>query len=170
MPELILLCGQEEFVCTAISVKNYRRYTEIMEHNNDASIMDAYEANKQIMKEVFGVTSRKIDQADPEDVLTAAKAIHFMMQDVITPKFLELNPKPLEKVEQEKSAFDEYDEENGYNNVDNQESLWKICRDNVDKVIKLCIQRMRASYQECMEADIISLLEHVAFELREIKK
>jgi hypothetical protein len=168
MPELILPCGQEEYVCTAISVQMYKRYTEIMEKNDGDSVQEAFEANTKILTNVFGVTSRKVEQADPEDVLSAAKEIHFVMQDVITMKFLDLNPDHPEKVEKEKSAFDEYDEENGYNEDSQDNNVWKICRDNVDRIVKICIRIMKNSYQQCMESDIISLLEHVEFEIRTI--
>ena len=97
MPELILPCGSGEHVCTAISVKMYRRYTEIMERNESGSAQDAFEANVQILSEVFGISSRKVEQAEVEDVTAAAKQIHFLMQEVITPKFLNLNPEHPER-------------------------------------------------------------------------
>lgn len=170
MPDLILACGLEECVCAAISVKMYRRYTEIMEQNDRGSARDAMEANIQIMMEVFGVSSMKLQRADAEDVMTAVKQIHFIMQDVILPKFLELNPERPEMVEKEKSAFDEYDEENGYNDGEEEKNFWKICRENVDRVVKLCIRILKNSYQQCMETDIMSLLDYVAFEIRTIKE
>ena len=91
MPELILSCGHKEYVCTTISVEMYRRYTEIMERNDSDSISDAFEANTKILMTVFGARQREVEEADPEDVLSAVKEIHFMMQDVITKKFLDLN-------------------------------------------------------------------------------
>lgn len=170
MPDLILTCGQEEYACTAISVKMYRRYTEIMERNDSESVRDAMEANVQIASEVFGVSSLKVLQTDAEAVITAVKQIHFIMQDVILPKFLELNPERPELVEKEKSAFDDYDEENGYNDGEEERNFWKVCRENVDRVMKLCIRILKNSYQQCMEADIMSLLDYVAFEIRTIKE
>lgn len=166
MPELVLPCGQEEYVCTAISVNMYRKYTEIMEHNDSASIWDAHEANKKILMDVFGITSRKVELTDPEDFMSAAKEVHFMMQEVVTMKFLDLNPDHPERVEKEKSEFDEYDEENGYKDDEAEESVWKICRENVDRVVKICINIMKNSYQQCMNSDIMSLLDYVAFETR----
>lgn len=96
MPELILSCGHKEYVCTTISVEMYRRYTEIMERNDSDSISDAFEANTKILMTVFGARQREVEEADPEDVLSAVKEIHFMMQDVITKKFLDLNPEHLD--------------------------------------------------------------------------
>ena len=104
--------------------------------------------------------------------MTAAKQVHFVMQDVITQKFLDLNPEHPEAVEKEASAFDEYDEENGYNDdgATEERNFWQICRENVDRVVKLCIRLMKNSYQDCMEADIMSLLDYVAFEIRTLKE
>ncbi len=99
MPELILPCGHKEYVCTTISVEMYRRYTEIMERNDSDSIRDAFEANTKILMVVFGARQREVEEADPEDVLSAVKEIHFMMQDVITKKFLDLNPEHPEKIQ-----------------------------------------------------------------------
>lgn len=170
MSGLILPCGMEDSVCAEISVKMYRRYTEIMERNDSESVRDAIEANMQILSEVFNIPLIKVQQAEAEDVLAASKQIHFFMQEVITQKFLELNPEHPEKVEKEKSAFDEYDEENGYNDGEEERNFWQICRENVDRVVKLCIRILKNSYQQCMEADIMSLLDYVAFEIRTIKE
>lgn len=170
MSGLYLPYRQGRYVCTVISVKMYRRYTEIMERNESVSFLDVMGANIQILAEVFGISAMEVEQADLEDILTAVKQIHFLMQDVITSKFLELNPEHPEQVEKEKSAFDEYDEENGYNDGEEEKAFWKICRENVDRVVKLCIRILKNSYQQCMESDIISLLDYVAFEIRTIKE
>lgn len=167
MPELRLTCGEKEYFCTSISVEQYRRYTEIMEKNESDDIRDAIEANTLILMDVFGARQKEIEEADAEEVLTAAKTIHFLMQDVITMKFLELNPERPEAVEQEKSVFDDYDEENGYNEIEAPaENLWRICRENVDRIVKISINMMKESYQNCMKSDIMSLLDHLKFEIK----
>ena len=84
--------GEDERICAAVSVRQYRRYTEIMEQNVTESIEDAVEANARILSEIFGVPMTQIRKMDAEDVMTAAKQVHFVMQDVITQKFLDLNP------------------------------------------------------------------------------
>ena len=113
-----------------------------MEKNNGDDIASAFQFNAAIMKMIFGISEREVLKADVAEQLATAKMIHFVMQDIITPKFLELNPNRPDEVEQEKSAFDDYDEENGYNEAEKQmldENIWKVCRDNVDRVVKLCI-------------------------------
>ena len=153
---MTLVCGCEEFTCTSVSVKTYRRYTEIMERNEGESAQDAFEANLRILMDV--------------ELMAAAKSVHFVMQNIITQKFYDLNPE-YEQVEQEKSIFDEYDEENGYNDEEDEvKNVWQACRESVDRIVKMCIRVMKNSYQQCMESDIMSLLDYVAFEIRTIKE
>ena len=145
-----------------MSVEKYRAYTELMEKNGGDDVASAFQFNAAIMKMVFGISEREVLKADVAEQLAAAKMIHFVMQDIITQKFLELNPNRPEEVEKEKSAFDEYDEENGYNEAENQlddENIWKVCRDNVDRVVKLCIKGLNDSLSNVMKSDIMSLLD-----------
>ena len=156
-----------------MSVEKYRAYTELMEKNNGDDVSSAFQFNAAIMKMIFGISEREVLKADVAEQLATAKMIHFVMQDIITPKFLKLNPNRPDEVEQEKSAFDDYDEENGYNEAEKQldeENIWKVCRDNVDRVVKLCIKGLNDSLSNVMKSDIISLLDHVAFEIKTINE
>lgn len=167
MPELTLLCGGEEYTCAAVSVRSYRKYTEIMEQNEGEDRDKAIRANTLILSDVFKVSLQKLQDVDAVEFMAAAKSVHFVMQEVVTPKFLDLNPDHPEQVEQETSAFDDYDEENGYNDeAEAASNIWRICRENVDRVVKLCIRVMKNSYEQCMSTDIMSLLDYVAFEIR----
>lgn len=144
-----------------------------MEKNNGDDVASAFQFNAAIMKMIFGISEREVLKADVAEQLATAKMIHFVMQDIITPKFLELNPNRPDEVEQEKSAFDDYDEENGYNEAEKQldaENIWKVCRDNVDRVVKLCIKGLNDSLSNVMKSDIMSLLDHVAFEIKTINE
>ena len=170
MPEMVLICGDVEHVVSTISVNQYRAYAEIMERcegKDDAT--SAVVAGELILKTVFGITTREIRRAKVADYFAALKIIHFVMQEIITKKFLELCPdKP--ETQTEKSAFDEYDEENGYNETDEQINIWSICRENVDRVIKLCLRAFHDSYSAVSSAEIIPLLDYVAFEIRTADK
>lgn len=171
MPEMVLLCGEKEYIRTAVTVEQYRAYTEYMEKNSGDDVRSAFQFNAAIMKMIFGISEREVMKADVVEQLTTAKMIHFVMQQIITPKFLELNPERPDQIEQEKSAFDEYDEENGYNEEDQDDrNIWQVCRDNLDRVIKLCVKGFNDSLSNCMKSDIMSLLDHVAFEIRTINE
>lgn len=142
-----------------------------MEKNIGEDTQAAFLFNVAIMKMIFDTSEKEILKASIIEQLVTAKMIHFVMQDVITPKFLKLNPSKSNEVKQEKSGFDEYDEENGYNEVDyDNENIWKVCRDNVDRVVKLCIKGFNDSLSNCMKSDIISLLGHLAFEIKTINE
>lgn len=156
-----------------MSVEKYRAYTELMEKNSGDDVSSAFQFNATIMKMIFDISERTVLKADVAEQLATAKMVHFVMQDIITPKFLELNPNRPDEVEQEKSAFDDYDEENGYNEAEKQldeENIWKVCRDNVDRVTKLCIKGLNDSLSNVMKSDIMSLLDHVAFEIKTINE
>ena len=166
MPEIAIQCGGEH--CrTVVTVEAYRKYTELMERNTGEDVRSAFYFNAQIIKSFFGLSQREMMAADIVEHLTAAKMIHFVMQEIVTPKFLELNPNPAGQVEQEQSAFDEYDRENGYeDDTAEARSVWAVCRENVDRVVKLCVSSFNDSYTSVMSADIMALLDHVAFEIR----
>ena len=168
MPEMVLSCSEGEYVCRSVSVGLYRKYTEIMERNEGESAADAVRCNSLILRTVFRISSRELSKINAVEQLKAAKAVHFVMQEGGTPKFLELNPE--QSQQQEISAFDEYDEEEGYNEEEETESIWRVLRENVDRVVKLCIRSFHDSYSKCMESDIMSLLDYVAFEIRTIKE
>ena len=168
MPEISMSCAGRIYRCEKITVAQYRRYAEIMEISEACTTYeDAIEADLRILSEIIGAAVAEMREADAEEVLTASKEIHFVMQEAITEKFVQLSPQ--EPVEVEKSAFDEYDEENGYNEPQTEaENYWRMAQENTDRVVKICIRVMNNSYQQCMDSDIMRLLDYVAFEIRTI--
>ena len=91
------------------------------------------------------------------------------MQNVISEKLL--NIVEVEPVEQETSAFDEYDIENGYEEESEpEENTWKVCGEILDRVIKIAIRLLKNSYSQCMREDIVSLLDYLKFELDTINE
>ena len=137
-----------------------------MEKNGSDRILDAMFFNKKIVQEVFGnrVSFEKLGKMDVIEFMTAAKGIHFIMQDIISVKLL--NIVEVEQVEREKSAFDDYDMDNGdEEEVEPEENPWRSCGEILNRVIKIAIRVLRNSYSQCMKADILSLLEYLKFEL-----
>lgn len=78
----------------------------------------------------------------------------------------------VEQVEKEKSAFDEYDRENGYEDEpeEPEENQWKVCGEIVDRVVKIAIRLLKNSYSQCMKENIVTLLEYLRFELDTINE
>lgn len=70
--------------------------------------------NLRILQELYPErpTMTELKTVDMGQFLRAANAVHFVMQEVVTVKFRELSDVPPEEVQ--KSAFDDYDRENGY--------------------------------------------------------
>lgn len=169
MPEITFTCDTAEYTSGDITVEQYRRYTELMEKNSDNNASTALLFNQEIIKMIFNISRKDVESSDIKEQLVTAKTIHFVMQDIISKKFLELNPERPD-IKKKKSLFDEYDKENGYSDIDNEENIWKICRDNLDRVIKLCVKGFNDSITSCMNTGIISLLDHIAFEIRTINE
>lgn len=67
--------------------------------------------------------------------------------------------------EDQGSAFDEYDQENGYIEETTQEEIWRSYGDNLDAILQICIKSMRNSYKECLESDLSDLLDYVVFQV-----
>ena len=123
------------------------------------------------VQEIFGnrMSLAELGGAEVVEFLTAAKGIHFIMQNVISEKLL--NIVEVEPVEQEASAFDEYDIENGYEEENEpEENTWKVCGEILDRVIKIAIRLLKNSYSQCMKEDIVSLLDYLKFELDTINE
>ncbi|NBH28426.1 hypothetical protein D3Z60_22400 [Lachnospiraceae bacterium] len=166
IPEIEITCGGGTVFINSVTVGQYRKYVSLMEKNGSDRITDTMFFNKKIIQEIFGnrMSFAELGAAEAADFLTAVKGIHFIMQNVISEKLLTLVD--AEPVEREESAFDEYDIENGYEDDSSEDkNPWKICGEVLDRVIKAAIRLLKSSYSQCMEEDIISLLEYLKFEL-----
>ena len=169
MPEIYIACGEKRHFVNCITVGQYRKYVELMKKNDGDCLSDALFFNQKIAQEIFGsrMSLEELGETDIVEVMVAAKSIHFVMQQVITPKFLELMDEP---VEQEASAFDDYDRENGYDEADTQRNIWEVCSDNIDRVIQIAIKLLNNSYSQCLETDIVALLDYMKFAIKTINE
>lgn len=169
MPEIYIACNDARYFVNSITVGQYRKYAELMRKNSSERLSDAMFFNQKIAQEVFGsrMSLEELGETDAVEVLMAAKTIHFVMQNIITPKFLELMDEP---VEQEASAFDDYDQENGYDEDDQQRNVWEVCSDNIDRVIQIAIKLLKNSYSQCLETDIVALLDYMKFAIKQVNE
>lgn len=164
IPEIGVACGGKRHFIRSITLGQYRRYVSLMEKNRTEKLADVMFFNKRIVQELFGGMSlQEVGVMDAVEFLAAAKAIHFVMQDIITRKML--NIVEAEQVEREASAFDEYDVENGYEEEQPEENQWKICGEIADRIVKVAIRLLRNSYSQCMGEDVVTLLDYLKFEL-----
>lgn len=172
IPEIEVTCSGKRYFINSITVEQYKKYVRLMEKNSTEKISGVMFFNTKIMQELFEneLTLAEIGEIDAIDFLTAIKTVHFVMQNIIAEKLL--NIVEVEQVEKEKSAFDEYDRENGYEDEleEPEENQWKVCGEIVDRVVKIAIRLLKNSYSQCMKENIVTLLEYLRFELDTINE
>lgn len=170
IPEISVTCSTGKVFINSITVEQYKKYVALMEKNGSDRITDAMFFNKKITQEIFGnrMSLDELGESDAVEFLTAAKGIHFIMQSIILQKLL--NVVEAEQVEKEASAFDEYDIENGYEDEQPEQDIWKICGEIIDRIVKIAIRLLKNSYSQCMGEDIVALLEYLKFELDTIEE
>ena len=171
IPEIEVTCSGKKYFINSITVEQYKKYIGLMEKNETEKVSGVMFFNKKIMQELFGneMTLAEIGNVDAIEFLTAIKTVHFVMQNIIAERIL--NIVEVEQVEKEKSAFDEYDIENGYEDEQQpEENQWKVCGEIVDRVVKIAIRLLKNSYSQCMKENIVTLLEYLKFELDTINE
>ena len=172
IPEIEVTCSGKRYFINSITVEQYKKYVSLMEKNSTEKIFGVMFFNTKIMQELFEneLTLAEIGEIDAIDFLTAIKTVHFVMQNIIAEKLL--NIVEVEQVEKEKSVFDEYDRENGYEDEpeEPEENQWKVCGEIVDRVVKIAIRLLKNSYSQCMKENIVTLLEYLRFELDTINE
>lgn len=138
---------------------------ELMEKNKSDDMLENIYFNLRILQELYPErpTMTELKTVDMGQFLRAANAVHFVMQEIVTEKFRELSDVPPEEVQ--KSVFDDYDRENGYEDEIESESIWASLKENVDRVIKIATRVLNTGYNECMQTDIMKLLDYVKFEI-----
>lgn len=141
----------------------FKKYLEAMEYINvnQTSYIDSCD---QIIYMVLEkkLSKRDISQMSVVDTIVTAEKINLIMHDVVMKK---INVYFTEEVVEEKSAFDDYDRENGYINDDPQESVWISCIKLVNSLIRMAIKVFNDSFSSILKADIIELVEQIKYEL-----
>ena len=171
IPEIEITCRGQKCFINSITVEQYKKYLNLMEKNNSDRFVDVMFFNKKIMQELFGNewSLASVGEVEAVEFLTAIKAVHFTVQNIIAEKMLSIVE--VERVEKETSAFDEYDRENGYEDEESpEENQWKVCGQIVDRVVKIAIRLLNNSYSQCMKEDIVALLDYLKFELDKINE
>lgn len=163
IPDLSFTCGGACCTVSKITVQQAKRYAEIMRKNGKQEIRAAMFYNLKILQLFFGGSVEEIEQEDVRDVLTAAKAIHFVMQEIVLQKFAELAP---EAPPQGASAFDDIDREEDEEAGVDPPDPWEITIENIDAVVKMAIVVMHDSYTGVMNAELVELLDHIAYEIK----
>ncbi len=144
----------------------FKKYLEAMRRmlNDD---MDRYSYVDTCIYTIYMTLEKRVPKADIEsmdvvDVITVAEQINIIMRDVVMKKINDYFAQ--EVIEQESSAFDDYDRENGY--LENeQDDAWTGCIKLVNSLIRMAIKIFNDSFSSILKADIIELIEQVKYEL-----
>ena len=171
IPEIAVTCRNERIFVNHITVEQYKKYAAFMEKNSSERKPDAMFFNKRIVQEIFGnrMSLEELGEMEVIEFLTAAKGIHFVMQNIVSDALL--NIIETEPVEREESAFDKYDKENGYEDEEPEErNTWRVCGEIIDRVVKITIRLLRESYGQCMKEDVVALLKYLKFELETVNE
>lgn len=167
IPEIVITCGTSIYRAGDVTVAQFRKYVDTMSKNNTHTISDVMFFDKKILQDYFdgAFSIQEIGQIDAIEFLETIKTIHFIMQEIVMEKMA--NVIEIQQVEKEKSAFDEYDAANGYEEEEPQEELsqWDACREITDRYVKLAIRLLNNSYSQCMRESIVSLLDYLKFEI-----
>lgn len=145
-----------------ITVQQAKRYVKTMLDTGD-SVRAVLKTATRMLPELFGdLRPADVIRADVAEVLTVIKAVHFVMQEIVLPTFSMLSTEA--PVEREASVFDEYDAENGYNELD-EINVWEACLENIEAVTQAAIRIMHQSYTDTMNEELVPLLEHLRWEI-----
>ena len=145
-----------------ITVQQAKRYVKTMLDTGD-SVRAVLKTATRMLPELFGdLRPADVIRADVAEVLTVIKAVHFVMQEIVLPTFSILSTEA--PVEREASVFDEYDAENGYDELD-EINVWEACLENIEAVTQAAIKIMRQSYTDTMKEELVPLLEHLRWEI-----
>ena len=145
-----------------ITVQQAKRYVKTMLDTGD-SVRAVLKTATRMLPELFGdLRPADVIRADVAEVLTVIKAVHFVMQEIVLPTFSILSTEA--PVEREASVFDEYDAENGYDELD-EVNVWEACLENIEAVTQAAIRIMHQSYTDTMNEELVPLLEHLRWEI-----
>ena len=122
-----------------------------------------------VIRVVFNdrIEEEEIEQLDVAEVISTFKAVAEIVDASVNEKIRNISDilNGSQQVEDQGSAFDEYDRENGYIEEHSQEEIWETYRNALDNILQICIKNMRNSYKDCLESDLSDLLDYVVFQV-----
>lgn len=141
----------------------YIKYLKIM----NTEYEDIYEKIYRVILLFFNVTARKLNNKSIFELYYCFTQIQLYINETINDKFIEINEASgVETVKQEKSFFDEYDLEEGYEDEEEQKSIHDIYKETLNCTIKYAINNLKMSYKECIECNLSEMLDYIAFNIK----
>lgn len=134
--------------------------------NEENDLLYLYSA---VIRVVFNdrIEEEEIEQLDVAEIVNTFKVIAEIIDASVNEKIRAISEmlSGSPQVEDQGSAFDEYDRENGYIEEQTQEEVWESYRNALDNILQICIKNMRNSYKDCLESDLSDLLDYVVFQV-----
>ena len=143
----------------------YIKYLDIMNNKIDDVILQMYKT----ITLMFGTTKSNLDKMDISNIYACNVQIQLYIQELINNKFIKIGEiNEVEKVEKEKSIFDEYDEENNYIDEEekNEKTVFEMYKYSLFCMIKYAIKELKNSHGECMKCNLSEMLDYIAFDLQ----
>lgn len=114
----------------------------------------------------FNTTTGKLNNKSIFELYYCFTQIQLYINEIITEKFIKINEaSEVENVEKEKSFFDDYDKEEGYEDEE-EKDIYDILKDSLNCTIKYAISNLEMSYKECIECDLSEMLDYIIFNIR----
>lgn len=163
-------CGGRLKRFYSITTYAYRRYIQLMElisrTEDENDLLYLYSA---VIRVIFNdrIEEEEIEQLDVAEIVNTFQTITEIVDASVNEKIREINEmlSGSPQAEDQGSAFDEYDRENGYIEEHTQEEVWESYRNALDNILQICIKNMRNSYKDCLESDLSDLLSYVVFQV-----
>lgn len=92
IPEIEVTCRGERLFINSVTVEQYKKYISLMEKNDTERFSGVMFFNKKIMQEMFGneLSLAAVGEIDAVEFLTAIKTVHFIMQNIVAEKMLNI--------------------------------------------------------------------------------
>lgn len=114
---------------------------------------------------MFGVRRDSLEKTDIFKIYASNIQIQLYIQEIINNKFIKIAEMNGEIVEQKGSAFDEFDEENGYINKEEEKNVYERYKETLNYILRYSINALNNSYKESIECNLAEMLDYIIFNL-----
>jgi carboxypeptidase C (cathepsin A) len=112
------------------------------------------------------ISISKLEKMDIGDINSCFLLVQLYIKEQIEDKLqrmVEING--AEEIPQEKSIFDDYDKENGYEELEDEKDEYEKRKEVIYYAFKFAIRELKNSYRDCMECDLAEMLDFICFEM-----
>lgn len=133
---------------------------------DDDDLLDLYG------KVVEAITDIDVSGMDIREINEMFVEISCMINDVIIPRIQDIIDmlNGTDGIEKEKSAFDDFDAENGYEEQVTDAEVYESHLDAINSIIQIAMNQMHNSYKECLDSDLEDLLDYTIFQIEYTRK